>query len=346
MLGGSGNREAAEDCTAGHASEHRSAIHLHDPTRRQDTPATHGLGAILFMYRRVAEQRPVLRGARDRLAIVVAVRLFVVGLVLLGTGVSVPAAAWPDLPPPSTLEAPPCTTYESIHPVTTEWTMWLGAGAAGVRNDGDASGTAIDAAFVARAGAGLSFGPNVPSHSTGFELRVGPWLGAEAQRRAALGEGGLELALAPEHGGLAVSLRAGGGYGSGAADAQIGRAVFGSLTLTIGLRGPPMAFRRMGNCPTDEAMKVDWNRHARVVRLFAGARAFAGEDRGPTFVAGLEMDPSLLFPDYSKQRWMGSQPTDTVWTWWLERAAARVRSGLAPGRSVRWRCSGSASASP
>jgi hypothetical protein len=58
-------------------------------------------------------------------------------------------------------------------------------------------------------------------------------MGADAQRRAVLGEGGLELALAPESGGLAATLRAGAGYGSGAADAQIGRAVFGSLTLTI-----------------------------------------------------------------------------------------------------------------
>ena len=83
-------------------------------------------------------------------------------------------------------------------------------------------------------------------------------------------------------------------------------------------------------------MKVDWSRHARGVRLFAGARAFAGEDRGPTFVAGLEIDPSLLFPDYSRQRWMGDQPTDTVWTWWLGAGggARELGSGAGPVRPV------------
>ncbi|MBL8956194.1 MAG: hypothetical protein JNK82_35810 [Myxococcaceae bacterium] len=189
------------------------------------------------------------------------------------------------------------------NPARAEWTWWLGAGG-GLRDFRTAASRAV---FAARLGAGVSFGlatlPD-PGYGGPYELRWGPWLGAETQLDGALGEGGLEVSFGQEHHARwgTYSVRLGGGYGFDAG----GPSPHLSITATGGVRSVPARYTERGACDPP-AMPLT-HAFASGVRIFATLRVpFAGA-RGIAFVAGLEFEPSFFLPPYSLSRWLGSAP--------------------------------------
>ena len=119
-------------------------------------------------------------------------------------------------------------------------------------------------------------------------LLVGPWLGAETQLDGVIGEGGVEVTIAPiAADDLMYGLRLGGGYEYRSA----GRAPALSATVLIGFRNAPL-------------YSCDILTLAHGVRLFATARDTHGP-RGLSMLVGVEIEPSLLFPPYSRRAFVG-----------------------------------------
>jgi len=197
----------------------------------------------------------------------VIVRPVALALLVSGIGVAGPAAA---------RRAP---EGESDGPV---WTGWLGAGG-GARELGPGTGTVRPVAEL-RAGLGLELSSTYISRY--HELKIGPWIQATGDLTGALGEGGFELGLTKErYDGTYFGLRAGGGYGVGPSDR--GAAIVG--TLLLGRR------HAWGECA--------YLYRARGWRAFATVRYWPTEGRGLTVVAGVEIDPSLFFPDEDEDYW-------------------------------------------
>ncbi|HEY4184434.1 MAG TPA: hypothetical protein VGP07_05160 [Polyangia bacterium] len=159
-------------------------------------------------------------------------------------------------------------------PDAPDWTWWLGA-ASGVREVGTGADS-LRPAVELRLGLGFEL-TSVPVASY-HQMQIGPWVQALGDLAGGLAEGGLELGLTKEtFDGSFSGLRIGGGYGVGPSDR--GAALSGSLFF--GQR------HRYGKCANLY--------HARGWRAFATARTWPTQGRGVTLVAGVEIDPSLLF---------------------------------------------------
>ena len=174
-------------------------------------------------------------------------------------------------------------------PATAEWTAWIGSGAA-ARDAGTGRSRVV---FAARAGAGVSF--NLGSFRM---LRLGPWVGAETQLDGVLGEGGLEVLFSPRTPAYwgTYSFRFGGAYGTD----ELGPSRQISLTLTGGTRSAPVWEQDV--C-VDVPPRTSSYSHG--IRLFVTVRISETADRGTTLLGGLEIDPSLFFPPYLRDRWLG-----------------------------------------
>ena len=212
----------------------------------------------------------------------------------------------------------PCVAigYSEMVPATVESTFWIGGGA-GAQDVGIAASRAL---FRARAGAGVSFGfqspkarraarEGIPPYSlwSPFEFRWGPWLAGETNFNRLLGEGGLELLLSrftsKDRG--TFTLRAGGAYGRD--DAGSSRQL--SFTLTGGLRSVPARAAFGGACD-DSWAKPKGHAYAHGARVFVTLRvsALGGDGRGPSLLGGIEIDPSLFFPPYTRRKWINAYP--------------------------------------
>jgi len=204
-------------------------------------------------------------------------------LLVPGVAVADPAAAQEATARPR----PPLRYLHGQPPDGSEdapaWTWWLGAGG-GVRGLGTDAGARPHPLVEARLGLGIELTKlDVGRY---HQLQVGPWVQAVGDLAGALAEGGLEAALTKERDdGSFYGLRLGGGYGFGASD----RGAALAASLLYGMR------HTFGACAHLY--------HALGWRAFATVRTWPHEGHGVTIVAGLEIDPSLLFSDEDDDRY-------------------------------------------
>jgi len=197
-----------------------------------------------------------------------------------------------------------------------QWSLWIGGGG-GQRDIGTRRRRSV---IAPRIGAGLSFRLTAFNHSA-YELRWGPWLVGETQLDGGLGEGGLALMLVPIRAARAAyELRAGGGL---FAD-RLSRSGEVSVTLTCGTRsvapsGSSAARSGSDSDSADEAEAGDPEdatarggpdtlAFANGVRVFVEGRSVPVRGRGISVLGGLEITPSLFFPPYKSERWVGGWP--------------------------------------
>jgi hypothetical protein len=222
-------------------------------------------------------------------------------------------AAEPASPSPARSLPEPCVAMlvTSAVPARVESTLWIGGGGSALV----VAGRDTQWRWHVRAGAGLSFGlaSSLGGGSTGgvrhvsYDLRWGPWLGAETNFDRHLGEGGLELLVTPNlpNDWVTYSLRAGGAFARD--DRGVARQV--SLTFAGGLRSVPARFAAGGVCDrTWEDPKL--HAYAHGARIFITARFSPPgiDDRGLALLAGLEIDPLLLVPKYTRRKWIPTYP--------------------------------------
>jgi|GEM_PF-4180758 len=198
----------------------------------------------------------------------------------------------------------------------TQWTWWLGGG--GGRRGVGARASALKNVGVARLGAAASFG--LAGMGDQYELRWGPWLMAETQFDGLLGEGGVELAVAPVRvARLAYGLRLGGGYGKD----KLGGAPEVSATLMVGTRslagggdeddaedeqgdGDDEKPKRKGQASSTSGRAASqWANGIRAFFTFRNPPPKSGH--GLSFLLGVEITPALFLPPYTKQRWLGGE---------------------------------------
>jgi hypothetical protein len=186
-----------------------------------------------------------------------------------------------------------------VRPAILELGPWWSIGG-GVRWEPErpvfSLGGGLDATF------GTALGPAIQGGR--FELRAGPWIGFETPLDRFRVEGGLSVGLGQvEHARFGtLGLRVGAGYGAGY---QTGGATHLVAALTYGIRYVQYRARPpRGPCdpPSPPA----------VVALASGARLFAAVRRGldesaaTEIVFGLELEPSWLFPPYSRAKLIGA----------------------------------------
>ena len=168
-------------------------------------------------------------------------------------------------------------TYQAPIPAPADLVFFSGALAGPTNPSPSSTGSA----------SGFNLMPTWGQSSRFHILLVGPWLGIESQIDGVLGEGGIEFTIAPTHADdMMYGLRLGGGGGTDAS----GRAALLSATLLMGFRNVPES--------------CDLLTLARGVRVYATVRD-AFPNNGVTAVASFEVEPSLLFPPYSRRGIVG-----------------------------------------
>ena len=195
-----------------------------------------------------------------------------------------------------------------------QWSLWIGGGG-GQR---DIIRRRRRSVIAPRIGAGLSFRLTAFNHSA-YELRWGPWLVGETQLDGGLGEGGLALMLVPTRAARAAyELRAGGGF---FAD-RLSRSGEVSVTLTCGTRSVAPSGSSAARSGSDSGSEAeagdpedaparggpDTLAFANGVRVFVEGRTVPVRGRGISVLGGLEITPSLFFPPYKSERWVGGWP--------------------------------------
>ncbi len=196
-------------------------------------------------------------------------------------------------------------------PAVAEWTDWIGVGG-GVTHVGEGDHRA---AVALRAGGGVDFSIarfGSEQHYGGqFEMRSGPWLGAETTFHVTTLEGGLTLDLGQTYHAQwgTFALRVGGG-----ARLEDDRwAPAGSVTLSWGVRSVLARYSEGGGCVRgDRTDVVDHGTPARTHALASGFRLFGTArldlDGHAALIFGLELEPTFLAPPYSGGRLLGTHP--------------------------------------
>ncbi len=170
-------------------------------------------------------------------------------------------------------------------PVAVEWTAWLGVESTirtGDRELGVRAGAAVDFELVQV--------PNPWKTGGNFELRAGPWLGADTTFDSHVVEGGVALDVG-----------------------QTTLATNGTYTVRLGL-GLDDDHRRLGSLtvlggvryvPARDFYPKPKTAHASGARVFATVRK--GFDGGTQWLIGIELDPSWVLPPYSLDKLAGGR---------------------------------------
>jgi hypothetical protein len=192
-------------------------------------------------------------------------------------------------------------------PAIVEWTTWLGIGSG--KRDGDR-------VYAVRAGAAADFElgqiRNPWKLGGDFEVRWGPWIGAESTRETHTVEGGFSLDFGQTQ--LATSGTYTARLGVGVDDER--RRTM-SLTILGGVRYVPARHSRGGGCldgwPSTSNVRIsDPGRPRKTIARASGARVFAtlreGFDSGKLWLVGIEFEPTWPLPPYSLGKLAGGRP--------------------------------------
>jgi hypothetical protein len=188
-------------------------------------------------------------------------------------------------------------------PALAEWTWWIGVGG-GAREVGIPGERGL---VALRLGGAVTFplaSVGEPSYGGPVHLRWGPWIQAETAFDGVLGEGGLELHLGQERHARwgTFGVRVGAGYGID----ETGTAPHAALTLYWGVHSVPDRYWPRGAC--DPPRPRATHAFATGFRIFATGRLLFEDARGYALIAGIEIEPTYLFPPISLAKLIGSGP--------------------------------------
>ncbi len=188
-------------------------------------------------------------------------------------------------------------------PALAEWTWWIGVGG-GAREVGIVGERGLVALELGGAVTFPFATVGHPGYGGPVHLRVGPWIQGETAFDGVLGEGGLELLIGQvRHARWGTfGLRFGGGYGID----EVGTSAHLAATLYWGVHSVPDRYWPRGAC--DDPHPRATHAFATGFRIFATGRWLAEDGRGFALIAGIEIEPTYLFPPYSLAKLIGSGP--------------------------------------